>query len=142
MIGTWQPGAAHRRRAAARPPRTDLIPVRPTGTSLPGCTDNRRPPESPFHSFIRSAIASRFVESISSDRDSDYAKKRAWYALSGIPLYAIIDPNDGTWELHSDPHGGDYRVIAHGTFGEGIELPAPFLLTLDTSAFKVYPPKA
>jgi Uma2 family endonuclease len=82
------------------------------------------------------------VEIVSRDRDSDYAKKQAWYALSGIPLYVIIDPNDGTWELHSDPRGADYRVVAHGEFGEEIELPEPFSFPLETKTFKVYPPSS
>ena len=81
------------------------------------------------------------VEIVSTDRDSDYAKKRIWYALSGVPLYAIIDPNVGAWELHSQPRDGDYRVVAHGEFGEDVELPAPLSFALDTSTFKVYPPK-
>ncbi|MCC9310534.1 Uma2 family endonuclease [Kitasatospora sp. RB6PN24] len=81
------------------------------------------------------------VEIVSTDRDGDYAKKRFWYAISGVPLYVIIDPNDGVWELHSGARGGDYRIVERGEFGEPIELPEPFAFPLDTSAFKVYPPK-
>lgn len=81
------------------------------------------------------------VEIVSSDRDSDYAKKRIWYAASEIPLYLIVDPNMGAWELHSQPRGGDYRVVEHGEFGEDIALPEPFALPISTSTFKVYPPK-
>jgi Uma2 family endonuclease len=81
------------------------------------------------------------VEIVCSDRDSDYAKKRLWYAATGIALYLIVDPNEGVWELHSQPRGGDYRVVEHGRFGEGVELPEPFSFALDTSSFKVYPPK-
>ncbi|MDH6140786.1 Uma2 family endonuclease [Kitasatospora sp. GP30] len=80
------------------------------------------------------------VEIVSTDRDGDYAKKRLWYAISGIPLYVVIDPDDGIWELHSGARGGDYRTVQHGRFGEPIELPEPFAFPLDTSAFKVYPP--
>ncbi|MCX4748562.1 Uma2 family endonuclease [Kitasatospora sp. NBC_01287] len=81
------------------------------------------------------------VEIVSTDRDSDYAKKRAWYALSGIPLYLIVDPNEGIWELHSDPRDGGYRVVAHGRFGEDVELPEPFSFAVGTETFKVYPPR-
>jgi Uma2 family endonuclease len=81
------------------------------------------------------------VEIVSTDRDSDYAKKRVWYAASGIPLYLIVDPNDGVWELHSHPRGDGYRAVEHGEFGEDIELPAPFSLALSTSRFKLYPPR-
>ncbi|MEU9127389.1 Uma2 family endonuclease [Kitasatospora sp. NPDC048540] len=79
------------------------------------------------------------VEIVSSDRDSDYAKKRLWYAVSGVPLHLIIDPNLGVWELHSRPDGGDYRVVEHGEFGRAVELPEPFAFALETSSFKVYP---
>ncbi|MDH6120589.1 Uma2 family endonuclease [Kitasatospora sp. GAS204A] len=78
---------------------------------------------------------------MSSDRDSDYAKKRAWYAASEIPLYLIVDPNEGICELHSQPRGSDYRTVASSEFGEDIELPEPFSFPLSTKTFKVYPPR-
>ncbi|GAA1954628.1 Uma2 family endonuclease [Kitasatospora viridis] len=81
------------------------------------------------------------VEIVSTDRDSDYAKKRLWYAASGVPLYLIIDPNDGLWELHSGPRGALYRIVERGEFGEAVELPAPFTFALDTAQFKLYPPR-
>jgi Uma2 family endonuclease len=81
------------------------------------------------------------VEIVSSDRDSDYTKKRLWFARCGIPLYAVVDPDEGLWELHSQPRGGDYRVVEKGEFGEEIALPEPFSFALSTSSFKVYPPR-
>ncbi|MFE9422182.1 Uma2 family endonuclease [Kitasatospora sp. NPDC006697] len=81
------------------------------------------------------------VEIVSTDRGSDYAKKRLWYAASGIPLYLIIDPNDGLWELHSGARSGAYRVVEHGEFGEPVELPEPFSFPLSTAQFKIYPPR-
>ncbi|WP_438487951.1 Uma2 family endonuclease [Streptomyces sp. S186] len=82
------------------------------------------------------------VEVVSSDRDSDYVKKRFWYAMNGIPLYLLVDPNDGVIELHSDPEQLTYRRVAPFRFGEPIQLPEPFGFSVDTSAFLLYPPKA
>lgn len=81
------------------------------------------------------------VEIVSTDKGPDYFKKRLWYAASDIPLYLLIDPNDGSCELHSEPRGGTYRTIHQSQFGEPIPLPAPFDFVLDTSAFKLYPPR-
>ncbi|MGW1026282.1 Uma2 family endonuclease [Streptomyces sp. NPDC002577] len=81
------------------------------------------------------------VEVVSSDRDSDYIKKRMWYAMSQIPLYLLIDPNEGLIELHSQPEKMTYRRVDPYQFGDAIELPEPFSFAVDTSQFKLYPPK-
>lgn len=82
------------------------------------------------------------AEIVSTDRDSDYGKKRIWCAMSGIPLYLLIDPNDGTCQLHSEPDRASYRVVRHSLFGEPIVLPKPFGFDVETTRFKVYPPSA
>jgi Uma2 family endonuclease len=69
------------------------------------------------------------------------AKKQVWYARSGIPLYLLIDSNDGVCELHSEPHGGAYRTTRTNEFGEPVPLPDPFGFPLDTSSFRLYPPR-
>jgi Uma2 family endonuclease len=81
------------------------------------------------------------IEVVSSDRNSDYIKKRMWYAMSGIPLYLLIDPNDGIIELYSDPEKMTYRRVDPYQFGESVELPGPFSFAIDTSPFRLYPPK-
>ncbi|WP_052865894.1 Uma2 family endonuclease [Streptomyces niger] len=81
------------------------------------------------------------VEIVSSDKDVDYIKKRFWYGMSEIPLYLVIDPNIGTCSLHSQPHTNGYRTVTTLEFGEPVELPEPFGFAVDTSAFKLYPPK-
>ncbi|MCQ4080420.1 Uma2 family endonuclease [Streptomyces sp. RB6PN25] len=81
------------------------------------------------------------VEIVSTDKDSDYIKKRMWYARSGIPLYVLIDPNDGVCELYSEPHGGVYRTTRTSEFGEPVLLPSPFDFSLDTTSFRLYPPR-
>lgn len=82
------------------------------------------------------------VEVVSSDRSSDYVKKRLWYAMSKIPLYLLVDPYDGTCKLHSRPQGPTYRTVDTYEFGEPIKLGEPFSFAADTSAFKLYPPKS
>ncbi|MCA6095006.1 Uma2 family endonuclease [Streptomyces sp. SCA3-4] len=81
------------------------------------------------------------IEVVSSDRTSDYLKKRLWYAISRIPQYLLIDPYDGICTLHSRPQGADYRVLEMHEFGEPIKLAEPFSFALDTTKFRLYPPK-
>ncbi|MFH8405004.1 Uma2 family endonuclease [Streptomyces sp. NPDC018019] len=81
------------------------------------------------------------VEVVSSDRDSDYIKKRFWYAMSRIPLYLLIDPNECMIELYSEPDRTSYRRVAPYRFGDPVPLPEPFSFPVDTTRFKPYPPK-
>ncbi|KWT59324.1 hypothetical protein ADL21_24505 [Streptomyces albus subsp. albus] len=81
------------------------------------------------------------VEVVSSDRDSDYIKKRMWYAMSRIPLYLLIDPNECMIELHSQPDRLSYRRVDPYQFGDPVPLPDPFSFAVDTTRFKPYPPK-
>lgn len=81
------------------------------------------------------------VEVVSSDRDSDYIKKRMWYAMSRIPLYLLIDPNECMIELYSEPDHLTYRRVDPYQFGDQVPLPQPFSFAVDTSRFKPYPPK-
>ncbi|WP_050502537.1 Uma2 family endonuclease [Streptomyces monomycini] len=81
------------------------------------------------------------VEVVSSDRDSDYIKKRMWYAMSRIPLYLLVDPNECMIELYSEPDHLTYRRVDPYQFGDQVPLPEPFSFAIDTSRFKPYPPK-
>ncbi|MFF3270445.1 Uma2 family endonuclease [Streptomyces chrestomyceticus] len=81
------------------------------------------------------------VEVVSSDRDSDYIKKRMWYAMSRIPLYLLVDPNECMVELYSEPDHLTYRRVDPYRFGDPVPLPEPFSFAVDTSRFKPYPPK-
>ncbi|WP_344446506.1 Uma2 family endonuclease [Kitasatospora nipponensis] len=137
------------------------VPLRPARTTLHPATDNRRPPPGTPEGFEpkpdivattheqTSDNANPFpagrvlltVEIVSSDRDGDYAKKRTWYARNEIPLHLIVDPNDGVWELHTQPHAGSYRTVEYGEFGEDVKLPEPLSCSIATATFKVYPPR-
>jgi Uma2 family endonuclease len=111
-------------------PKADL-----TVTTFEQIADNRNP--------LPADRAELVVEVVSSDKDSDYIKKRTWYAMSDIPLYLLVDPNDGSMELCSapDPRKLRYRTSDPYFFGDRVELPEPFGFSLDTTRFKVYPPK-
>ncbi|WP_051831258.1 Uma2 family endonuclease [Streptomyces violens] len=110
-------------------PKADL-----TVTTLDAMSDNKNPFPADRVELV--------VEIVSSDKDVDYIKKRFWYGTSKIPLYLVIDPNIGMCSLHSQPQAHGYRTVTTSEFGEPIELPEPFSFAIDTTTFKLYPPKA
>ncbi|WP_223839622.1 Uma2 family endonuclease [Saccharopolyspora pogona] len=70
--------------------------------------------------------------------DDDRTRKLWGYGHAGIPLYLLIDrfASDGpTVTLFSQPTGGRYLHQHRVVFGEPVELPEPFGITLDTSQF-------
>ncbi|MFE6623558.1 Uma2 family endonuclease [Streptomyces sp. NPDC057740] len=91
--------------------------------------------------YIPAAAAELIVEITSkSNASNDRIKKAAGYAQAGVPLYLLIDnwaPGGPTITLYGEPHGDVYRVLRAGKFGDQIELPDPFDLSLDTSEFPV-----
>ncbi|MEU9119460.1 Uma2 family endonuclease [Streptomyces sp. NPDC048506] len=109
-------------------PKPDLIV-----TTAEAIQDNRNP--------LPADRVDLVIEVVSSDRDSDYIKKRMWYAMSEIPLYLLVDPNEGLIELYSDPSNLSYRRVDPYRFGDAVELPRPFSCSVHTSGFRLYPPK-
>ncbi|MBL3667917.1 Uma2 family endonuclease [Streptomyces sp. M2CJ-2] len=89
--------------------------------------------------YIAAAAAELIVEITSkSNATNDRIKKAAGYAQAGVPLYLLIDgwaPGGPTITLYGEPQGSVYRVLRAGKFGDRIELPEPFNLTLDTAEF-------
>ncbi len=73
-----------------------------------------------------------------SERDSDYARKRRWYARSRIPLHLLVDLNEGAVELRSQPGDLDYGRVDRYRFGEPVPLPEPFSFAVDTRRFRSY----
>jgi Uma2 family endonuclease len=71
----------------------------------------------------------------------DYEDKAELYAQGGIPVYLLVDPNEGTWRLHTEPDaaGAQYRALLKGVFGEPVALPEPLGLTIPTDRFRQYP---
>ncbi|MEI5524390.1 Uma2 family endonuclease [Streptomyces brasiliscabiei] len=65
------------------------------------------------------------------DRDA----KRRCYARSGTPLYLLVDREDSSVTLLSDPRDDDYRQRRTVPFGKPLPLPDPFAFDLETSDF-------
>ncbi|MFG2330366.1 Uma2 family endonuclease [Streptomyces sp. NPDC048604] len=75
-----------------------------------------------------------------SNANHDRIMKAAAYAEAGVPLYLLIDayaPGGPTVTLYGEPKDDVYRVLRAVPFGEKIQIPAPFDLTLDTAEFPV-----
>ncbi|QDY77458.1 Uma2 family endonuclease [Streptomyces qinzhouensis] len=70
----------------------------------------------------------------------DRVKKLAAYAQAGIPTYLLIDrfdPHSPSSTLFTEPRGGVYLLTRRVPFGEQLQLPKPFNVKIDTSAFPV-----
>lgn len=67
--------------------------------------------------------------------DRDRGPKRRGYAAVEIPLYLLVDRNDGRVTIFSDPRDGDYHHSASALMGDKLEIPAPLAATLDTAEF-------
>lgn len=80
------------------------------------------------------------VEVTSYDADThrrDREEKPAAYGEAGIPFYLLIDRDNCTLALHSDPDPeGGYRTVHTAKFGEVLTIPAPVGVTLDTEDLK------
>jgi Uma2 family endonuclease len=75
------------------------------------------------------------VEVTSSSPDHDRSGKRHGYATAKIPLYLLVDRQQGQATLFSDPVRDDYTTQTQVTFGGSIKLPPPFSFTLETEDF-------
>jgi Uma2 family endonuclease len=69
--------------------------------------------------------------------DREYKPKR--YARGGVPLYLLVDQEQGTWTLHQLIEGWPkYQVASSGKYGEPIELPTPFGFAIPTDKWPTY----
>ena len=77
------------------------------------------------------------VEITSPDNaDIDRVKKLRGYASSAVPCYLLIDREDRTVSLFSDPEGRIYRHHLQVPFGETVPLPDPFTGTRDPAPLR------
>ncbi|MFI6323919.1 Uma2 family endonuclease [Nonomuraea sp. NPDC050556] len=83
------------------------------------------------HVYGDSTLLAVEVVSPSSVHD-DYVIKPDNYACGGVPLYLLIDPMKGIVRLYSNPSKTGYRQQNEVPFGEALELPEPWNLTMDT----------
>ncbi|MFJ7043934.1 Uma2 family endonuclease [Streptomyces sp. NPDC101112] len=81
------------------------------------------------------------LEITSRDRDTnkrDRVEKPVGYAEAGIPVYLLIDRDDNTLKVFSEPENGRYQRTASYPWGATVELPAPVSVTLKTEKLKDY----
>ncbi|MFD7685553.1 Uma2 family endonuclease [Streptomyces sp. NPDC059781] len=82
------------------------------------------------------------VEVTSYDSDThrrDREEKPAGYADAGIPHYLLIDRDDCSVTLFSDPSPTDgYQIAVKKSFGHKLSLPEPLGIELDTEELKRY----
>lgn len=81
------------------------------------------------------------VEVTSRDRDAnrrDRIEKPDGYAAAGIPVYLLVDREDRTVTVFTDPEGGRYRRLVNHLFGAVVEIPDPVGITLETDELKDY----
>ncbi|WP_051755811.1 Uma2 family endonuclease [Kitasatospora purpeofusca] len=69
--------------------------------------------------------------------ERDRVKKPRAYAESGIPLYLLVDRDNDTVTVHSEPVKGSYRGTRTYDYGERVELPG-LDMVLDTEELKDY----
>ena len=81
------------------------------------------------------------VEVTSQDRDTDRRDghdKRDGYAAAGIPVYLLVDREQRSLTVFSEPEGGTYRSRTTRPFGATVELPAPVDVVLETGKLMDY----
>jgi Uma2 family endonuclease len=81
------------------------------------------------------------VEITSHDRDTnqrDRIDKPTGYAEADIPVYLLIDRDNDTITVHSEPKDGRYQQSPSYPWGATVEIPSPVNITLDTEKLKDY----
>jgi hypothetical protein len=81
------------------------------------------------------------VEIASHDRDTDQRDridKPIGYAAADIPVYLLIDRDNDTVVVYSEPKDGRYQQVSSHSWGSQVEIPHPVGFTLDTSELKDY----
>ncbi|ELP71229.1 Uma2 family endonuclease [Streptomyces turgidiscabies] len=81
------------------------------------------------------------VEITSFDSDThqrDRVDKPDGYAAAGIPVYLLVDRDDGSVVVFNQPENGRYRHEEKLPFGATVKLPDPVNLTLDTEPLKEF----
>ncbi|MFD5713720.1 Uma2 family endonuclease [Streptomyces pharetrae] len=79
------------------------------------------------------------VEITSYDSDTNQrgrVEKPDGHAAAGVPVHLLIDRDDGTVTVFSDPEDGRYRLQLNKPSGATVELPDPVDIALDTDPLK------
>ena len=81
------------------------------------------------------------VEVTSRDADTqqrDRVDKPDGYAAACIPVYLLVDRDDGSIVVFNQPENGRYRHEEKLPFGATVKLPDPVNITLDTEPLKEF----
>lgn len=81
------------------------------------------------------------VEVTSHDGDTnlrDRHEKRDGYAAAGIPVYFLVDRDELSVTVFSEPENGKYRSSTSRPFGATIKIPDPVGITIDTEELKEF----
>ncbi|WP_234341672.1 Uma2 family endonuclease [Streptomyces sp. NRRL S-646] len=81
------------------------------------------------------------LEITSHDRDTDQRDridKPIGYAEADIPIYLLIDRENNTITVFSEPKDGRYQQSPSYAWGATVEIPSPVNITLDTEKLKDY----
>ncbi|MDX3802104.1 Uma2 family endonuclease [Streptomyces sp. AK04-3B] len=81
------------------------------------------------------------VEITSHDRDTDQRDridKPVGYAGAAIPVYLLVDRDNNTVVVFSEPKDGRYQQSVSYSWGATVPLPAPVGITLDTEQLKQF----
>jgi Uma2 family endonuclease len=70
-----------------------------------------------------------------STRENDRTDKVEQYGKAGVPVYLLLDMQEGLATVHSGPTARGYAVTVTAAFGEKVHVPGPFDCELDTSGF-------
>ncbi|MDX3454003.1 Uma2 family endonuclease [Streptomyces sp. ME02-8801-2C] len=89
--------------------------------------------EEEWHDSAPVLMVAEVTSSSTAARDRD--KKIRGYARAGIPVYLLIDREEGEVLVHSEPSGDDYATSLKHKLGLTVPLPAPLGFELDTAEF-------
>lgn len=81
------------------------------------------------------------VEITSHDRDTDERDRKdkpTGYAEADIPIYLLIDGDNNTVTVYSQPYDGRYRQSTSYPWGATVEIPSPVNVTLATEKLQDY----
>jgi Uma2 family endonuclease len=81
------------------------------------------------------------VEITSHDRDTDQrdrVDKPVGYAAADIPVYLLVDRDNNTVTVFSEPKDGRYQQASSSPWGATVAIPHPVGITLETEKLKDY----
>ncbi|AWT43940.1 MULTISPECIES: Uma2 family endonuclease [Streptomyces] len=96
-------------------------------------------PKGSFHSKEKwhdpspALLVAEVTSGSTAERDRD--KKIHGYARAGIPVYLLIDRQEGEVTVYSEPSGDSYAHGPKHKLGQAVPLPAPLGFELDTAEF-------